>query len=135
MSATFEPGAVVKLAGGGPVLTVSEVIPERAEGSRELCRCMWFEAGKLSEALIPSAALRSVAENATASASGVVLRVCSRDTSKGDHIALVSRCGRPEEYRAKDPFGAREAYLCGECWSSLRADQQANYSRTAGGGA
>lgn len=131
----FEPGAVVKLASGSAPLTVIDVIPEKAPGAHELCRCMWFEAGKLSEALIPSAALRSVAENAMVSAPGVVLHVCSRDTSKGDHIARVSRCGRPEEYRAKDPFGPREAYLCGECWSLLSSDEQAKYSRTAGGGA
>lgn len=51
------PGSVVRLAGGSPKLTVIEVVPERGEGSRELCRCMWFEAGKMSEALVPSAAL------------------------------------------------------------------------------
>lgn len=124
---SFQPGAVVKLMSGSALVTVIEVMPEKGAGSRELCRVMWFEAGKFSETLIPSAALRSVAEKV---ATAVTLHVCSRDRAKGDSLAVLVRCGRPEEYRAKDPFGTREAYLCGECWSTLDSDQQVNYVRT-----
>lgn len=127
--ASLEPGAVVKLAGGSPPLTVSEVIPERGQGSRELCRVMWFEAGKLSEALIPSAALRAESVKEAEPAAGTT-HACSRDVSKGDAFSILTRCGRPEEYRAKDPFAPREAYLCGECWRQLSSEQQANYQRS-----
>lgn len=58
---SLEVGAVVKLASGSLPVTVIEIIAERGPGSVEVCRCMWFgEGGKLSEALIPSAALRPV---------------------------------------------------------------------------
>lgn len=59
----FQVGSVVTLASGSAAVTVIESIPERGHGSIELCRCMWFEAGKFSEALIPAAALRPVKEH------------------------------------------------------------------------
>ncbi len=56
----FEVGAVVRLKSGSPSVTVIGVIPERGSGTVEVCRVAWFDAGKMSEALLPSAAFEPV---------------------------------------------------------------------------
>jgi uncharacterized protein YodC (DUF2158 family) len=54
-----EVGAVVRLKSGGPKMTVTERVEAKSEGSRVLCRCMFFAfaEGKMSEVLVPEAAL------------------------------------------------------------------------------
>lgn len=38
------------------------------------------------------------------------------------------RCGRPEEYRAKDNRG-KHAHLCGDCWALLGYEAQTFYEK------
>lgn len=51
------PGDIVMLASGSAELTVMYVLPEKGEGTQELCRCVYYADGKFIETLIPSVAL------------------------------------------------------------------------------
>lgn len=57
MSETIEIGTVVRLKSGGPRMVVVSRVEGRGDEAHALCRCLFFSDGKMSEVMVPVAAL------------------------------------------------------------------------------
>lgn len=55
----FEPGSVVCLKSGGPLMTITSKVEPRGEGL-PMAHCTFFHEGKASTLLVPTAALKAV---------------------------------------------------------------------------
>ncbi len=63
--ASFEIGAVVQLASGGPSMTVTGRYDGKNSGGElngvlQMCRCMFFADHRMNEVLVPELALKAV---------------------------------------------------------------------------